>query len=235
MGVTHADSHEEGIESPHASGHDAPTSQMFLGAVSDRCANCGAPLASDQRYCVQCGERRGKGRFSVVSPAPPAVTTTTTQPSAALPPRRRGPSSATVVAGIATLVLAMGVGVEIGSLSKSSNSGSSGTAKPTVIQLNGNGASAAATTTGATSTPVASAKPHAPTKVKGSEAKKATQAASAPKPTKQAVQKASNAASSVLGAGTGQSNATVTTGQSCAAGSAGCTGGHFDGSFFGGS
>ncbi len=33
-----------------------------LGAEGDRCSLCRAPLAIDQRYCLQCGQRRGGKR-----------------------------------------------------------------------------------------------------------------------------------------------------------------------------
>jgi hypothetical protein len=34
-----------------------------LGEEGERCASCGVPLASDQRYCLNCGERRGNARI----------------------------------------------------------------------------------------------------------------------------------------------------------------------------
>jgi hypothetical protein len=243
MGVTRTESHDDGAHDPNrdpaTTPDEAPTGQLLAGTVGDRCVNCGAPLAADQHYCVQCGERRGKSRFSPSATSGPAVQTTTTrvtQPQSPVPARR--PSyGTTLVAGIATLLLAMGVGVEIGRISNQGNN--SGTqraaAQPTVIVNGGGGTgTSAATTTAAAQSPAGSTKhtQHAAA-VPKSEAKKAQQAAAASKPTQQAVQKASNAAASVLGGSTGQQNATVTTGQSCAAGSAGCQGGHFSGNFFG--
>jgi hypothetical protein len=105
-----------------------------------------------------------------------------------------------------------------------------------VITVNGgsgSAGSAAATSPGGTQGHTGKAKHVKAAPVKKTEVVKAQAAAAAPKPTKQAVQKASHAASSVLGGNTGQSNNTVTSGQSCAAGSAGCSGGHFTGNFFG--
>ena len=214
---------------------EAPTSQLLAGSVGERCANCGAPLASDQRYCVQCGERRGASRFSPASMAAPATTvTTTTGPP---PESRRSRYGATLIAGIATLLLAMGVGVLIG---KAGNNNNNSAAKsPEVITVNGGGA--AGTSTGSTgakvtrtssgSTHHAGSKASHPPKT---EAAKAKQAANASKPTTAAVNKASHAASSVLGGGASQQNNTVTTGAACTAGTAGCTNGHFSGTFFGG-
>ena len=38
----------------------APT----LGAQGEPCAGCGAPLAGDQRYCLECGARRSQARVA---------------------------------------------------------------------------------------------------------------------------------------------------------------------------
>ena len=96
--------------------------------MGDRCVNCGAPLSSDQRYCINCGERRGAARFTLpvaaAAPAEPAPS------SPSRPPRSRRPrptQGATLVAGIGTLLLAMGVGVLIGH-----GSGSTKTVQPRV-------------------------------------------------------------------------------------------------------
>jgi hypothetical protein len=79
------------------------------------CANCGAPLATDQRYCVSCGTRRGPLPASVqstlremrVPPAPPIE-------KLAPPPEPRPPLSLTLptprVAALAVMgMLAFGV------------------------------------------------------------------------------------------------------------------------------
>lgn len=42
-------------------GSDLPPSPR-LGAPGEPCAACGAPLADDQRYCLNCGQRRGDAR-----------------------------------------------------------------------------------------------------------------------------------------------------------------------------
>jgi len=241
MGVTSTESHE-GPEEPRngravqdaAPTDEAPTDQLFVGSVGgDRCASCGSPLAADQRYCIQCGERRGKSRFSpagMAGPPPPAVTDRAA-PAPGEPPRRRGSYGPTLVAGIATLLVAMGVGVEIGRVGQSGNPNPR-PAPAQVITVNGGGGAAAAATT--TAAPGASPTKAAHTGKAQSKKAKAAAAAAAPKPTQKAVQKASKAASGVLGGSAGQQNSTVTTGQSCASGTAGCSGGHFSGTFFGG-
>jgi hypothetical protein len=214
------------------------TNQLLAGSMGDRCTNCGSPLASDQRYCVHCGERRGGSRFSTDTLTSPAATGPKT---VGRPPEhhRSWPAGATLIAGIATLLLAMGVGVLIG---KSGNTTPKAPAAQ-VITINGGGT--AATSSGSTGASVGGAststggshhstsKPAHTVKKEATKAK-AKAAASSSKPTTAAVKKASSAASSVLGGGAGQSQNTVTTGSSCKAGTAGCQGGHFSGNFFGG-
>jgi len=218
---------------------EAPTSSLLLGSVGDRCANCGATMASDQRYCVECGERRGSGRFASAGPA--AQPATATSSSSRPPDGRRhfwGSSGATIVAGIATLVLAMGVGVLIGRTGNN-NSTPAKAAAPTVVTVNGGSGTAtpAQTSTQTTSTPSSSNHGNsgsaAAKQSPKTEAGKAKKAAAAKAPTKAAVHKASHAAQSVLGGSGGQSNNTVQQGGSCKSGSAGCQGGHFTGNFFG--
>ncbi|HEX4106679.1 MAG TPA: hypothetical protein VHX88_01005 [Solirubrobacteraceae bacterium] len=235
MGAALTRTHDEG-DQPSAGGaiaEDAPVEDRPVGpslsaAGGDLCRACGASLASDQRYCVTCGERRGTSRFgtdelmSAGAPSPPV------SPE---PPPRRGSSGATVLAGLATLVLALGVGVEIGHVATKSNAGPDqrATAQPvTVVVPGGEGATTAATTTPAT---VATSAPPP----KAASAKATARVASKTTPTVKAAASAKKAASSVLGtSGAGQQNNTVTTGQSCASGSSGCQGGKFTGSFFGG-
>ena len=35
---------------------------QVLGEHGEPCRACGAPLAADQRYCLNCGQRRGEPR-----------------------------------------------------------------------------------------------------------------------------------------------------------------------------
>lgn len=221
------------------------TSPLLSGSMGDRCANCGAPLAGDQRYCVNCGERRGATRFaSAAMPAPAAA-------RAAGPPPERSrswPSAATVIAGIATLLIAMGVGVLIG---KAGNNSNSKAPAAQVITVNGGGSSGGSsggTSSGSTGSTLGTTQGSSGTHhatggsshtTGGSshttkhQVTKATAAAKSSKPTSAATKKAGQASSGVTGGSAGQSNNTVTTGGSCKAGSAGCTNGHFSGNFFG--
>jgi hypothetical protein len=128
-----------------------------LGAQGEPCVSCGGPLAGDQRYCLQCGTRRAEARIAfreiLARPSAPA-------PGSAIPPSLYAPAPAaaaeppartglTFLAGLACLLLALGVGVLIG---RSGNDGSPTAAKapaPQVISVGG-AAPAATTTTDAT-------------------------------------------------------------------------------------
>jgi hypothetical protein len=122
----------------------------LIPAGRDQCAACSARMTPDQRYCVECGQRRGAPRFQFMEGLAQR------QREAAAPPRRSRRSrlspNATLIAGVGTLLLAMGIGVLIG---RSGNS-SSGSAKSPAVQVVSvaGGASGAA---GATPTPAAAA------------------------------------------------------------------------------
>jgi hypothetical protein len=85
------------------------------------CARCAAPLAEDQRYCLECGERRTP-MSSVLLGGPPSPAAARPEPTAPRPPASGGPhleraergNAVTVIAGVGVLLLAMGVGVLIG-------------------------------------------------------------------------------------------------------------------------
>jgi hypothetical protein len=89
-----------------------------------QCVSCQAPLAVDQRYCLECGERRLPHSDFLLAGPPPAGAVTEPQPTPPLPPggpparARQGSgernNTLTVIAGVGVLLLAMGVGVLIG-------------------------------------------------------------------------------------------------------------------------
>jgi len=227
------------VPPPAFGGNDeSPTETLVAGTVGDRCVNCGAPLTPDQRYCINCGERRGAARFRLPAAAPESAPPA---PSRRERARLARPSQgATLVAGIGTLLLAMGVGVLIGHGSDSTKTVQSPHAQVITVSAGGGGASGAADTitTRHTSTSGGGSKQSKKSKGGGSKRKslhKAKPAASsAPRPTKQEAQAAQNAANKVTG-GSDVNNApvTVTTGQSCTG--EGCQNGKFTGNFFGGS
>jgi hypothetical protein len=121
---------------------------------------------------------------------------------------------------VATLLIAMGVGVLIGH-----DSNTARVASPQVITVGGGSGAAAGNTASNAGTPsTAAAKKGAKLKVKTTVVHLSAKTAKA----------ASVAASKVLG-GSAPSNPTVQQGQSCSPGTAGCDStGHFSGAFFGG-
>ncbi|HEY8082279.1 MAG TPA: hypothetical protein VIE64_01815 [Solirubrobacterales bacterium] len=105
--------------------HSTATPQMqALGEAREPCAGCGTPLAADQRYCLNCGQRRagprvdfrryllpsaGEGAPPESPQAPPATVPPSEPPE---PGRDYAPLAA--VGGIAVLGLMLLVGVLIG-------------------------------------------------------------------------------------------------------------------------
>jgi hypothetical protein len=106
--------------------------------ATEHCRACAAPLADDQRYCLECGEPRpGAGR-----PLPAGLRRSATpEPASVAPTRPVGGSLAVWLAGLACLLVAVGVGVLIGR-----SGGEHVSAAPITIS----GAAAGATSDGAT-------------------------------------------------------------------------------------
>ncbi|MBJ7354656.1 MAG: hypothetical protein JHC98_07505 [Thermoleophilaceae bacterium] len=118
-------------------------------------------MAGDQRYCIECGERRGDprlpfmdGRTAAEPPAP--VATATAYPVAGYlppaPPTSKWSSGMALLATIATLLLAMGVGVLIGNKGDSANASSQ---QPIIV---GGGATTATGASGASGAASATSK-----------------------------------------------------------------------------
>jgi hypothetical protein len=110
-------------------------------------------MAADQRYCTDCGERRGDprlpfmdGRTAAEPPAPIATATAYPVAGYAAPPpaKSKWSSGMALLATIATLLLAMGVGVLIGNKGDNSNAASQ---QPIIV--GGTGATAASGATDA--------------------------------------------------------------------------------------
>ncbi len=98
--------------------------------MSLECAGCGAPLAPDQRYCLECGTRSphvggvsGDLQALIASQQPPGPPGPVAAPApAGVPPNGGHPRSGNttaVIAGVGVLLLSMGVGVLIGRSSAS--------------------------------------------------------------------------------------------------------------------
>jgi hypothetical protein len=171
-------------------------------------------MATDQRYCIQCGERRGDSRLSSleeaasqqVSPAPPPGAVTAAPPAT---PKGRSQGLA-LIATIGLLLLAMGVGVLIGNQGQSSNAGVS--QQPIVIGAAG----PSAATAGATDATAAAS---------DKKASKDTAAAS------HASRANADALAKKNGVKLAPKDAKV--GDKCESGAVGCDGGKFTGDYFG--
>ena len=123
-----------------------------LGEHGQPCASCGAPLAADQRYCLNCGARRAEPRVSSYEEllddgtgdgAPPRDTPAAVPGGTAQPPAREwGPLLA--IGALAALGMMFVLGVLIG---KEGNGGSTNASQP-VIQVGSGGGPRTASTGG---------------------------------------------------------------------------------------
>jgi hypothetical protein len=129
---------------------DAPTAieRPAFGPQGEPCANCGALLARDQRYCLECGTRRA-GMDAMLS-APSAVREVTTE-------RIGEPGisesawklDAGLLAGVGCLLLALLVGVLIGRSGGGDAGQGARAASPQVITVPGAGAATGVAATAA--------------------------------------------------------------------------------------
>jgi hypothetical protein len=189
----------------------------FAATTSDRCPNCNARMARDQRYCIECGERRSGGGLREALPRTQPATT-----AAPAKARRRVSPNASLIAGVATLLLAMGVGVLIGR-SGHGDPAPTRSASPQIITV------PSATGTTASGTTHAAAATAATAKAVKHKRAKVVHAKTAKTSTAQTdIQK--TAAKS----GVKLPPPVIKVGQKCPKGAAGCQGGKFTGNFFGG-
>ena len=129
-----------------------------LGPEGDRCSACRAPLAIDQRYCLQCGQRRGARRVDFAELLPLDETSGSAHgagSAAAAPPAAgqvapvqsaggSGPwTPLAVVASVATLGLMLLVGVMIGKDDDPTTVAAAPAAAPAVASTDAGGAAAA--------------------------------------------------------------------------------------------
>jgi len=188
-------------------------SMVALGR--EGCPVCGATMASDQRYCVECGERRGAMRVPLVEDSGQRARGTEGAASGRYPaaysaPRKGLSINSQLIAGIGVLLLALGIGVLIG---RSGNSASAKSPPIRVVTVAGAGTAAASP---AATQPESSSSEAAKSKSGGSHSTTVT------KSTTKSTSKSS----------TGPPPKTVKVGSSCTGGK-GCQNGHFTGNFFG--
>jgi hypothetical protein len=210
---------------------EEPTRQLSVAGSSDHCVNCAAPLAVDQRYCVNCGERRGKPRFSLAGHHDEPVQEVVTKRSASASPRRpRTSAGFNLIAGVATLLLAMGVGVLIGHSNSQSNTTKQ--AATPAITINGGGTANGSTAASAGSGGSSAGSGHTGSGKKAKHTGSAKTAKTSA-PSKVVVQKAAAAASKVTGGSAKTAGATAQQGSQCTDGEAGCQNGKLTGNYFG--
>lgn len=192
----------------------------LVAATGEQCPSCGNPVASDQRYCLNCGQRCGDPRLPFMN----AVTfmDAMKRPAAASspppPPKRRRPSpNATLVASVGTLLLAMGVGVLIG---HSGNDTAAAPEQQAPIVIKGGAAEGTTAATGG-GAGAAVGKSGKPNKKTAAQAKKDAESG---KGAEEVLKPAGNV---------DLPPATIQPGGKCEGDQAGCEGGEFTGNFFG--
>jgi hypothetical protein len=151
------------VSTVQANAGPSPTGEAAL-----RCAGCAAPLAADQRYCLECGARTSwaggvlaadpraaftAGRSPIALGATTAPCGTPAAPGAASAAhgaaspvaQPRGGNTTAVLAGVGVLLLSMGVGVLIGRTSAPGARGSTGPAQVVLAPGAASGAGPATT------------------------------------------------------------------------------------------
>ncbi len=200
-----------------------PTTQVQSATVQggDQCPSCGAPLASDQRYCLECGQRRGDPRLPFMDAV--VLMEAVKRPNQAPPPppkkKRAGISpNAALIAGIGTLLLALGIGVLIGRSGEHNVAAT--TPAPQIVQVGGgSGEGETAAASGKSSTGRGASK---------AKTKKQKQAALKEAEQHPAAEEVLKPAGNVK-----LPPPKVQPGDKCEPGAAGCENGKFNGSFFG--
>jgi len=211
---------------------------------NDSCPNCGARMAADQRYCLNCGHRRGEPRLPFMDAVVFMESMSAPGGGAGTPPPPPAPSgggssprmnaNAALIAGVATLVLAIGVGFLIGRSGHDGSSNAAAEAPIKVIEVGGGGPAATAATEEPTESAAESGKSKGGSKGSGKKSAKAT-----PKTEKNSevgAHGASKATEEVLHTegDVKLAEPEQKVGGSCEKGAAGCSeGGEFTGNFFG--
>jgi hypothetical protein len=226
-----------------------PSMAAFDG--NESCPDCGARMAADQRYCLSCGHRRGDPRLPFMDAVAFMESMGATGSGVASPPppppgegrsSSRMNANAALIAGVATLVLAIGVGFLIGR--SGHENAPQAAAAPQIIKVGGGGeegggSEEAAATEGSSAAKGGKAKGG---KSKGGS-KTAEEAKTSPKATAKAKENsevgehgASKATEEVLHTegDVKLAEPEVKVGGECAKGTAGCGDtGKFEGNFFG--
>jgi len=192
-------------------------------AELEACGSCGAPMASDQRYCLECGRRRGDPRLPFMDAVVlMEAVKQARQPPLPQPPKRRRSGispNAALITGIGTLLLALGIGVLIGH--SGTREVAQTAAAPQVITVGGGGDEATSTASKGKSTTGGGKAAKAKTKQQKQEALQNSEAHPA---AEEVLKPAGNV---------DLPPPAVKPGDKCKSGEAGCEGGEFTGNFFG--
>ncbi len=180
---------------------DKPTNPSAHGVAGGQCAGCGAALVEDQRYCLQCGARRGRPRldFSAFWPGLSPTGARTERDAA----RTRNSGAATggnwfasgwgaggapsrrVVGVLAACVLAIGIlaGAALGPAPSGSPADAATLAQRAISALIARTSSSPPASAPTSPTPPPEGEPAAtPTSASGKEGKAASKATSNPEP-----------------------------------------------------
>lgn len=202
---------------------ESPTAQIHTAAIQsgDQCPSCRALLAADQRYCLECGHRRGDPRLPFMDAV--VLMDAVQRPAQAPPPppkkKRSGISpNAALIAGVGTLLLALGIGVLIGRSGEHEVAQTA--AAPQVITVGGSNDEGTAASSGKSTTGGGAAA--------NAKTKKQKEAALKEAEKHPAAEEILKPAGDVK-----LPPPTVKPGDKCEAGAAGCEGGEFTGDFFG--
>lgn len=208
---------------PTGTSDSTAVNHSLVSAGGEQCPSCGSAVAADQRYCLHCGQRCGEPRLPFMN----AVTFMDSmkpqaQAQASAPPpkqRRRLSPNAALIAGVGTLLLAMGVGVLIGH-SGNQSVATNASAPAQVITVHGGGGEA---------------ETEAPTNKGSSGGGKGSKKSAKASASAEKKAETGQGAEEVLkpSAGVKLPPATAKPGSKCESGAAGCKGGEFTGDFFG--
>ena len=211
-------------EIPTGTSSATAVNHSLVTATGEQCPSCGTAVAADQRYCLHCGQRCGEPRLPFMNAVTFMDAMKQPKTAAATPPakpKRRGISpNAALIAGVGTLILAMGVGVLIGRSGDHSTTAAPAAAQ--IIKVPAGGETEATTAStgkagGGSGGGGAKANSKKPSKALKKEAESQKGAEEVLKPA----------------AGVDLPPATVKPGSSCPSGTAGCKGGEFTGEYFG--
>lgn len=146
------------------------TALTTFASAGQPCEACGAPLAADQRYCVACGARRAPLPFlEILRENEPGTQLVARRSAAAAvaggPPlvadgslAARARASTGIIAGVGVLLLAMLIGVLVGSgLGRNEPSVAAAAPPSVIVTVGGTAAPAAASTASTPTVPAAPA------------------------------------------------------------------------------